>query len=122
MPGHNEGIRRDSKHRVLRRGESVRPDGRYQFKYSENGKAKFLFSWRLEPTDKLPPGKKPCLSLRELERLLHRDQESGLKPLGKTITVNELIERYIQTKTGVRPNTRMGYQTVINLMKNEEFW
>lgn len=25
-------------------------------------------SWRLEPTDKLPVGKKPCLSLRELEK------------------------------------------------------
>lgn len=26
------GIRRDSKHRVLRRGESIRWDGKYQFK------------------------------------------------------------------------------------------
>ena len=25
-------------------------------------------SWKLEPTDKLPKGKKPCLSLRELEK------------------------------------------------------
>ena len=27
------GKRRDSKHRVLRRGESIRADGKYQFKY-----------------------------------------------------------------------------------------
>ena len=120
MPGHNEGIRRDSKHRVLRKGESVRADGRYQFKYSENGKPKFLFSWRLEATDVLPPGKKPCLPLRELERQINRDQESGLMPLGKTMTVNELIERYLKTKTGVRPSTKAGYQTVMRFMKKEE--
>ena len=31
------GRRRDSKHRVLRRGESIRADGKYQFKYHVNG-------------------------------------------------------------------------------------
>ena len=41
------GIRRDSKHRVLRRGESIRWDGKYQFKYHVNGKAHFVYSWRL---------------------------------------------------------------------------
>lgn len=51
------GIRRDSKHRVLRRGESIRWDGKYQFKYHVDGKAHFVYSWRLEPTDKLPAGK-----------------------------------------------------------------
>ena len=40
--------RRDKKGRVLRMGESVRADGKYQFKYMENGKPKFLYSWRLE--------------------------------------------------------------------------
>ena len=42
--------RRDSKHRVLRRGESIRADGKYQFKYHVNGKPHFVYSWRLEPT------------------------------------------------------------------------
>lgn len=51
------GLRRDSKHRVLRRGESIRADGKYQFKYHVNGKPHFVYSWRLEPTDKLPVGK-----------------------------------------------------------------
>ena len=46
--------RRDSKRRLLRRGESIRADGKYQFKYYVNGKPKFVYSWRLEPTDKLP--------------------------------------------------------------------
>ena len=40
-------IRRDSKRRVLHTGESVRANGKDQFKYVVNGKAKFLYSWRL---------------------------------------------------------------------------
>ena len=43
----NPGNRRDSKHRVLRRGESIRADGKYQFKYHVNGKPHFVYSWRL---------------------------------------------------------------------------
>ena len=53
--------RRDSKRRVLRPGESVRADGKYQYKYHIDGKPHFVYSWKLEPTDKLPKGKKPCL-------------------------------------------------------------
>ena len=46
--------RRDSKRRVLRPGESVRADGKYQYKYHIDGKQHFVYSWKLEPTDKLP--------------------------------------------------------------------
>ena len=46
--------RRDSKRRVLRPGESVRADGKYQYKYHIDGKPHFVYSWKLEPTDKLP--------------------------------------------------------------------
>ena len=37
-------IRRDSKHRVLRAGESIRADGQYQFKYHIAGKPNFEYS------------------------------------------------------------------------------
>ena len=81
-------IRRDSKHRVLRAGESMRADGKYQFKYHIAGKPHFVYSWKLEPTDKLPAGKKPCLSLRELEKQIGYDLESQLDPMKRNITVN----------------------------------
>ena len=32
-----------------------------------------LYIWCLEPTDKLPAGKKPCLSLRELEKQIDHE-------------------------------------------------
>ena len=115
------GLRRDSKHRVLRRGESIRANGKYQFKYHIGGKPHFVYSWRLEPTDPLPVGKKPCLSLRELEKQIGYDLDNRLDPLGKNITVNELVERYLKTKVGMRPNTLANYNFVRNILKNEPF-
>lgn len=113
------GNRRDSKHRVLRRGESIRADGKYQFKYHVNGKPHFVYSWRLEPTDKLPMGKKPCLSLRELEKQIGYDLDTQMDPVGKNITVVELVERYLRTKTEVRDSTRAGYKTVQRILDKE---
>ena len=113
--------RRDSKHRVLRSGESVRADGKYQFKYTVNGKPKFVYSWKLEPTDKLPQGKRPCLSLRELEKQIGYDLELRIDPTKKNMTVMELVEKYLSTKTGMRPNTVTNYKFVKNLLGKEEF-
>lgn len=113
--------RRDAKNRVLRRGESIRADGKYQFKYYVNGKPKFVYSWRLEPTDKLPQGKKPCLSLRELEKQIGYDLDNQLDPTGKNLTVIELVDRYLATKNGVKPSTKMNYNFVRNILLNESF-
>ena len=121
MANHPYPKRRDSKHRVLRNGESVRADGKYQFKYYVGGKIKFVYSWRLEPTDTTPQGKKPGPSLRELEKQIGRDLDSLLDPTQKNMTVLELVERYLATKTGVRPNTLMNYNFVVNLLQKEEF-
>ena len=38
-----------------------------------DGKPHFVYSWKLESTDKLPKGKKPCLSLRKLEKQVNTD-------------------------------------------------
>ena len=116
-----QGLRRDSKRRVLRRGESIRKDGKYQFKYHVAGKPHFIYSWRLEPTDTLPVGKKPCLSLREMEKQLGYDLDNQLDPLGKNITVNELVDRYLATRTAVKPNTKMNYGFVRNILKRSPF-
>ena len=73
----------------------------------------------LEPTDKLPVGKKPCLSLRELEKQIGYDLDNRLDPFCRNITVNELMERYLATKTGVKNNTRMNYNFVRNIMRRK---
>lgn len=113
--------RRDSKHRVLRPGESVRADGKYQYKYYLDGKPQFIYSWRLLDSDPQPKGKKPCLSLREMEKQLKADLERMVNVTDAKMTVCELVDRYIQTKTGVRQSTRQGYRTVQRLLEKEPF-
>lgn len=115
------GQRRDKKHRVLRRGESIRANGKYQFKYHVDGKPQFVYSWRLEPTDPLPIGKKPCLSLRELEKMVGYDLDNRLDPTGKNMTVRELVNKYVATKRGVKNTTRAGYKTVQKFLEKEPF-
>jgi hypothetical protein len=75
--------RRDSKRRVLRLGESVRTDGKYHI----DGKPHFVYSWKLEPTDKLPKGKKPCLSLHELEKQVNTDLDMLVNIVDGQMTV-----------------------------------
>lgn len=106
---------------MLRRGELIRANGKYQFKYHIGGKPHFVYIWRLEPTDPLPVGKKSCLSLRELEKQIGYDLDNRLGPLGKNITVNELVERYLRTKVGMRPNTLANCNFVRNILKKESF-
>ena len=113
--------RRDSKRRVLRPGESVRADGKYQYKYHIDGKPHFVYSWKLEPTDKLPKGKKPCLSLRELEKQVNTDLDMLVNIVDGQMTVCELVDRYLKTKTGVRQSTKQGYVTVQKLLAKETF-
>lgn len=113
--------RRDNKNRVLRTGESVRKDGKYQFKYSMNGKPRFLYSWRLEPADSLPQGKRPSISLREKEKRLFLDLDSGMDIVAQRMKVFDLVMRYLATRTDVRPSTRIGYDYVTNILEKESF-
>ena len=114
--------RRDNKNRILRNGESQRKDGRYAYKYTDaTGKQQFVYSWKLEKTDKLPEGKRDCLSLREKEKQILRDLDDQIAPRGGEMTVLALVQKYILQKTGVRPNTEAGYQTVVNILKKEKF-
>lgn len=113
--------RRNSKRRVLRPGENVRADGKYQYKYHIDGKPHFVYSWRLEPTDKLPPSKKPCLSLRELEKKVNFEIETLQNMVDGQMMVCELVDQYLKTKTGVRQSTKQGYVTVQRVLAKEPF-
>ena len=58
--------RRDKRNRILREGEYQRADGRYRYRYiDENGKEKWVYSWRLDKNDPTPMDRKRDLSLRE---------------------------------------------------------
>ena len=64
---------------------------------------------------------KPCLSLRELEKQIGYDIDSLSDPLGKNISVGELLERYLATKTAAKPNPLTNYKFVQNVLKGETF-
>lgn len=86
-----------------------------------DGKPHFVYSWKLEPTDQLPKGKKPCLSLRELEKQIKTQVAVLTNMPDGTMTVCELVDRYLQTKTGVRQSTRQGYITVQRILEKQAF-
>lgn len=114
--------RRDNRNRVLRYGESQRHDGRYQFKYQDNdGKVKFVYSWRLDKNDRTPAGKKRELSLREKEKQIEHDLFDHIVPNGGNMTVLELVKKYVSLKTDVRHNTEANYNFVINIIAKEDF-
>ncbi len=114
--------RRDKRNRILHDGEYQRADGRYRYRYiDEDGREKNVYSWRLDKNDPTPSGKKRELSLREKERQIQADLFDHIVTNGGNYTVLELVEKYVSLKTGVRHNTKAGYQTVINLLKKDPF-
>ena len=112
--------RRDSKKRILRDRESQCKDGRYRYSYMENNKRKDVYSWKLEPTDHVPAGKRDCVSLRELEEEILKKQLLGKANCPK-MTVLELVERYLKTREHLRDNTKAGHKTVVNRLKQDPF-
>lgn len=98
--------RRDNRNRVLNTGESQRTNGLYVFKYIDRDKKpKFVYSWRLVETDRLPAGKRPCKPLREKEHEIRRDLEDGIDPIGKKMTVSQLYAKFTRCRLDVREGT-----------------
>lgn len=112
--------RKDNKNRTLKNGESQRKDGRYAYKYTDvNGKSKFIYSWKLTPTDKMPAGKRPDISLREKEKEIQRDMADGINTTGKKMTVCQLYEKQNRLKQDVKPNTVIGRMYLMNILEND---
>lgn len=79
--------RRDTKGRILKEGESQKPNGKYSFKYRDtSGKYRYVESWRLVDTDRLPAGKRPCEALRMMEaRIIAMQKNEKTVDRGGTI-------------------------------------
>lgn len=103
--------RKDNKGRILKDGESQRPDGTYRYRYTDaTGKRRDVYSSRLVPTDKLVPGSKSDLSLREKEKLINRDLEDGIKAqVENKVTLNDMFHLYMSGKTKLKDSTRTNY-------------
>jgi integrase len=103
--------RTDTRGRILKDGESQRSDGIYRYRYTDAyGKRHDVYSNRLVATDKVPKGSKPDLSLREKEKQINRDLDDGIKAqVENFVTLNELFQLYMSTKTKLKESTRANY-------------
>ena len=112
--------RRDNKGRMLQMGENQLDDGRYAYRYTTPfGQRKTVYSWRLTASDPMPAGKRKDKSLRE--KIKEIEKKLRLEICCEDITVCELVEKYLMTKTGVKHSTRTGYKFVQNILEKEPF-
>ena len=101
--------RKDNKGRILRTGESQRKDLIYQYRYTDiHGKRQTVYSSDLK-------------ELREKEKEIQKQLDEGIDYAAGNVTVIALLERYISLKQGVRYNTKVGYNFVLNLVRKEDF-
>ena len=105
-----DGRRRDSKGRVLRKGESERKsDNLYSYRYRDiRGKVRSVYSSDLR-------------KLREKEAVIEKSMQDNIDYAAGNVRLIDLVERYISLKQGVRYNTRVGYEYVLNILKKEDF-
>ena len=92
--------RKDSRGRVLRTGESQRPDGSYQFRWSEAGQRRTRYAPTLE-------------DLRQKEDEIARQRLLGRLSTGGTATVGQLVERHMLLRPNLRERTRRSYRNTI---------
>ena len=101
--------RKDNKGRVLKTGESQRKDLIYQYRYTDiRGKRQTIYAPDLK-------------TLREKEQEIHWYMGDGIDYTSGEINVLQLVERYVSLKRGVRYNTKVGYNFVLNLIKKDDF-
>ena len=113
--------RRDSKERILHTGESQRTDGKYLYKYVDAfGNTKYVYAWRLTPTDPTPKGKREKPSLRELEQQIRRDIEDGIDSTGKKMTLCQLYAKQNTQRANVKKSTQKQREQLMRLLKEDK--
>ena len=97
-------IRYDSCGRVLNKGESQRPDGRYMFQWTDDitGKRMTVYADTLQ-------------ALRKEEKRIEADARDGIRADAAEVTVNALFDYMMKQKKGLKENTRITYLQTYNL-------
>lgn len=90
--------RKDSRGRNLRTGECERKDGRYMYRWTQNGKEKTVYALTLD-------------KLREKEEQIQADIRDGIDSItANTITINDIYEKWINSRYGLRQQTLATYK------------
>lgn len=98
--------RKDNKGRVLKTGESQRPNGGYEFRYFDAHKKRHsVYAATLN-------------ELREKEAAIQEMYAQGTSYAEGAITVIELVRRYLDSKDGLSYNTQRNYSYVLEKIDN----
>ena len=101
--------RRDSKGRVLKDGESQRKNGSYMYRYTDiHNKRQYIYAKTLE-------------ELRKQEDTIRKDLDDGIDYSAGEITVAQLVDRYVNLKRSLKPNSLRAYKSAINRVHTEPF-
>ena len=88
---------------VLKKGEQLRKDGRYMFRWTDgNRKRDTIYANTLA-------------ELRAREEGVTRDKLDGLRMNASLISLNDIYKRWVETKRGVRDNTFQNYKRTYRL-------
>ena len=102
--------KKDNRGRRLYQNESQTADGRYRYRYTDPwGNRKTIYSWKLIASDKMPPGKRDDISLREKIKQIQKDIEENINSYDGQRPLNDLIIQYINTKNNLANTTRNNY-------------
>lgn len=89
--------RYDKKHRLLKTGESERPDGYYQYRYTDRkGKRHTITAGTLE-------------ELRQREWQIAKDKADGIRADAQNVTLDDMFELWRRLKRGLKGNTYQNY-------------
>lgn len=101
--------RKDNKGRVLQKGEYQRTDGRYQYSYTDViGKRHFFYANSL-------------VDLRVKEKKYMIAVWQGADNYGSCVTLNQMYDRFIATKFGLKDSTYASYLQMYNNYIRDEF-
>ena len=101
--------RKDKDRIVLRTGEGQRPNGTYEYRWTDGiGKRRRVYAKTLE-------------ELREKEQQIEKDKCDGIKAEARYVTLNELFDLWKQIKRGLKDNTFQNYQYMYNMFVQPEF-
>ena len=101
--------RKDSKGRVLKDGESQRANGTYDYRYTDiHKKRRRIYA-------------KSLTELRKKEEELWRDLADGIDYAAGEMTVADLVDRYMNLKRGLKPNSLRSYNTAVKRIRTDPF-
>lgn len=103
------GRRLDKNRLTLRKGETQRKDGTYDFRWtSADGKRHSVYASTLE-------------ELREKEEAAIRDKQDGIKTETRRMTVNDVFDLWCDLKRGLKDNTFQNYKYMYNMFVRPSF-